>query len=72
LDGEGELKLGTDGLGRGDAQASLRRLFEGDAECSVRATLWALTTQGRIQPVFVPQAMRDLGVEPDKAHPEIV
>jgi pyruvate dehydrogenase complex dehydrogenase (E1) component len=46
--------------------------FEVGAECTVSATLWALAKQGRIQPAFVQMAMRELGLEVEKAHPQIV
>ncbi|MCS7090277.1 MAG: pyruvate dehydrogenase (acetyl-transferring), homodimeric type [Verrucomicrobiota bacterium] len=64
--------LGTDGFGRSDTRARLRRFFEVDAECTVVATLWALARKGEIKPVLVAQAIRDLGIDPDKPHPEII
>jgi pyruvate dehydrogenase E1 component len=64
--------LGTDGFGRSDTRARLRRFFEVDAECTVIATLWALAKQGKIKPAFVQKAMKDLGVDPEKVHPQIV
>jgi len=64
--------LGTDGFGRSDTRPRLRRFFEVDAECTVVATLWALAKQGKIKPGFVQKAIKDLGLDPEKAHPEIV
>jgi len=64
--------LGTDGFGRSDTRARLRRFFEVDAECTVLATLWAVAKQGKLKPAFVQEAMKDLGVDPEKAHPQIV
>jgi pyruvate dehydrogenase E1 component len=64
--------LGTDGFGRSDTRPRLRRFFEVDAECTVIATLWALAKQGRVKPSLVAQAIKDLDVDPEKAHPEIV
>jgi len=64
--------LGTDGFGRSDTRARLRRFFEVDAECTVIATLWALGKQGKIRSAFVEKARKDLGVDPEKAHPQIV
>ncbi len=61
--------LGTDGFGRSDTRPRLRRFFEIDAECTVVATLYALARQGKIKPQFVQKAMKDLGVDPEKAHP---
>jgi hypothetical protein len=45
--------LGTDGFGRSDTRARMRRFFDVDVECTVIATLWALARQGKIKPVFV-------------------
>ena len=64
--------LGTDGFGRSDTRPCLRRFFEVDAECTVIATLWALAKRGQVPPSLVQQAIRDLDVDPEKAHPEIV
>lgn len=64
--------LGTDGFGRSDTRERLRRFFEVDAECAVVATLYALAQRGAVKPSLVTQAMKDLGVDPDKVHPEIV
>ncbi len=61
--------LGTDGFGRSDTRPRLRRFFEIDAECTVVATLYALARQGKIKPQFVQKAMKDLGVDPEKAYP---
>ena len=64
--------LGTDGFGRSDTRERLRRFFEVDAECAVIATLYALAKQGAVQPALVAQAMKDLDVDPEKVHPEII
>jgi len=64
--------LGTDGFGRSDTRPRLRRFFEVDAECTVIATLWALAKKGMVKPSLVEQAIKDLDVDPEKAHPEIV
>ncbi len=42
--------LGTDGFGRSDTRAALRRHFRVDAECIALAVLRALTRQGGIPP----------------------
>ena len=39
--------LGTDGFGRSDTRANLRRFFEVDAEFTVIATLYALAQKGQ-------------------------
>jgi pyruvate dehydrogenase E1 component len=64
--------LGTDGFGRSDTRTRLRRFFEVDAECTVIATLYALAQKGKIDRPAVAQAIHDLGVDPEKAHPQIV
>jgi pyruvate dehydrogenase E1 component len=67
----GLLTLGTDGFGRSDTRARLRRFFEVDAESAVIATLHALAMKGQIKPSLVEKAIGDLGVDPEKAHPEL-
>ena len=64
--------LGTDGFGRSDTRERLRRFFEIDAECTVIATLYALAEHGTVGREIVAQAIRDLGVDPEKVFPEIV
>ncbi len=64
--------LGTDGFGRSDTRQRLRRFFEVDAECTVLATLHALAKRGAIPRTVAAQAMKDLDIRPDKAHPELV
>jgi pyruvate dehydrogenase E1 component len=61
--------LGTDGFGRSDTRECLRRFFEVDAECTVIATLYALSRQGRLPRETVAKAIKDLGVDPEKAFP---
>lgn len=62
--------LGTDGFGRSETRENLRRFFEVDAESVVIATLGALARRAEISKSVVAQAIRDLGVNPEKAHPE--
>jgi pyruvate dehydrogenase E1 component len=64
--------LGTDGFGRSDTRPRLRRFFEIDAELSVIATLHALAEKGMVERKLVAQAIKDLDVDPEKAHPGIV
>ncbi|PIR15553.1 MAG: pyruvate dehydrogenase (acetyl-transferring), homodimeric type, partial [Elusimicrobia bacterium CG11_big_fil_rev_8_21_14_0_20_64_6] len=61
--------LGTDGFGRSDTRANLRRFFEVDAELITIATLYALSQRGEVEPQVVAGAMKDLGVDPEKASP---
>ena len=61
--------LGTDGFGRSDSRENLRRFFEVDAESTVIATLHALARKGEVKPEVVARAIKDLGVNPEKAHP---
>jgi pyruvate dehydrogenase E1 component len=64
--------LGTDGFGRSDTRARLRRFFEVDAECTVIATLYALAKAGSVNRSLVGQAIKDLGVDPEKVYPYLV
>ena len=64
--------LGTDGFGRSDTRARLRRFFEVDAESTVIATLHALAEKGQLDKSVVAKAIKALGVEPEKLHPQIV
>jgi len=64
--------LGTDGFGRSDTRERLRRFFEVDAESTVIATLAALAAKGQLDRALVQQAIQDLGVDPEKACPQIV
>jgi pyruvate dehydrogenase E1 component len=66
------MTLGTDGFGRSDTRARLRRFFEVDAESTVIATLYALAEKNLIGRDVVAQAIKDLGVDPDKIQPQIV
>jgi pyruvate dehydrogenase E1 component len=61
--------LGTDGFGRSDSRAALRRFFEVDAECIVVAALSQLMRRGEIKPSLVRDAIRQLGIDPEKANP---
>jgi pyruvate dehydrogenase E1 component len=66
----GMYALGTDGYGRSDTRAALRRHFEVDAESIVIATLHRLSLAGKIKPAVVAQAIKDLGVDPEKIDPQ--
>jgi len=64
--------LGTDGFGRSDTRQRLRRFFEVDAECIAIATLHALSRKGQLEPGIVRDAIKKLGVDPEKAYPQLV
>jgi pyruvate dehydrogenase E1 component len=62
----GLFALGTDGFGRSDTRGPLRRHFEVDAECIAIGTLSRLAAAGAIGSHVVAEAIRTLGVNPDK------
>jgi pyruvate dehydrogenase E1 component len=64
--------LGTDGYGRSDTRERLRRFFEVDAEMVVIATLNALAQRGSVEKKTVARAIKDLDVDPEKAHPALL
>jgi len=61
--------LGTDGFGRSDTRANLRRFFEVDAEFIVLATLYTLAGKGEIKPSAVKDAIKQLKIDPEKVYP---
>ncbi|MCP9479225.1 pyruvate dehydrogenase (acetyl-transferring), homodimeric type [Marisediminitalea aggregata] len=61
--------LGTDGFGRSDSRANLRRHFEVDAEYVTFAALYELFKQGELDGKTLNKAMQDLGIDPDKINP---
>jgi pyruvate dehydrogenase E1 component len=68
----GLFNLGTDGFGRSDTRARLRRFFGVDAESTVIGTLYALAEKKLIDRKVVAQAIKDLGVDPEMVPPQIV
>ena len=68
----GLMTLGTDGFGRSDTRARLRRFFEIDTESTVIATLYALAGRGQIDHEVVGKAVKDLGVDSEKKQPQVV
>jgi pyruvate dehydrogenase E1 component len=68
----GLMTLGTDGFGRSDTRARLRRFFEVDAESTVIGTLYALAEKGLIERGIVAKAIKDLEVDPEKIQPQLV
>jgi pyruvate dehydrogenase E1 component len=61
--------LGTDGYGRSDSRAALRRFFEVDRHHIVVAALKALADEGRVDEATVSRAIKTQGVDPDKPVP---
>ncbi len=68
----GLMSLGTDGFGRSDTRANLRRFFEVDAESTVIGTLFALAEKGIIERTVVAQAMKDLNYDANKVFPQLL
>ncbi|MBO0912607.1 MAG: pyruvate dehydrogenase (acetyl-transferring), homodimeric type, partial [Acidobacteria bacterium] len=63
--------LGTDGFGRSESRASLRDFFEVDAKHIVLATLYALARERKIKAEIVNQAIKELGINPEKLNPAV-
>src|SRR6266852_5445729 len=61
--------LGTDGFGRSDSRAELRRFFEVDSHYVALATLKALADDGKVGAKVVSQAMQSFGIDPEKPNP---
>lgn len=64
--------LGTDGFGRSDTRAKLRRFFEVDRYYVVVAALYALVKDEKIPASKVQEAMKKYGLDPDKPNPVTV
>jgi pyruvate dehydrogenase E1 component len=61
--------LGTDGFGRSENRVSLRDFFEVDAKHIVLATLTALARDKQLDRKVLKAAIKDLGINPEKANP---
>jgi pyruvate dehydrogenase E1 component len=61
--------LGTDGMGRSETRAALRRHFEVDAQCITVAALYRLSQLGKIPPKKVAEAIGQLQIHPEKINP---
>ena len=61
--------LGTDGFGRSDSRAELRRFFEVDRHYVVVAALKALADENKIDLQTVVRAMTSFGIDPEKPNP---
>jgi pyruvate dehydrogenase E1 component len=63
--------LGTDGYGRSDSRAALRKHFEVDRHFIVVATLKALAEEGKIDRASVAKAIAAYGIDPAKPSPRL-
>ncbi|MGH9226383.1 MAG: pyruvate dehydrogenase (acetyl-transferring), homodimeric type, partial [Acidimicrobiales bacterium] len=63
--------LGTDGFGRSDTRANLRRHFETDAPHVVVATLQALAEADQAKPDEVAKAIATYGLDPEAPDPRV-
>lgn len=68
--GRSFVALGTDGFGRSDTRAALRRFFEVDAENIVVATLAALAREGKVGPREVTAAIKKFELDPERIDPQ--
>jgi pyruvate dehydrogenase E1 component len=61
--------LGTDGFGRSDYRAKLRRFFEVDRWYVAVAALKALADDGALKPAVVAEAIAKYGLDTERAAP---
>ena len=61
--------LGTDGFGRSDSREKLRHFFEVNRKFIVVAALNELAKAGSIKPAVVSEAIKKLGLDPEKTNP---
>ncbi len=64
--------LGTDGFGRSDTRAQLRKFFEVNRYYVIVAALKALADEGSIAPKVVSKAIKKYNIDPDKPDPTTV
>jgi pyruvate dehydrogenase E1 component len=67
----GLVPLGTDGFGRSENRESLRRFFEVDAEFITLTALDQLARRGEVKLDTVQKAIKELGLDADKANPVV-
>jgi pyruvate dehydrogenase E1 component len=65
------VSLGTDGYGRSDDRAAMRRFFEVDAASVEVAVLDALAASGSVDPSLVAAAIADHGLDTSDASPRV-
>jgi pyruvate dehydrogenase E1 component len=61
--------LGTDGFGRSDTRANLRRFFEVDRYYIAHAAIAALAQDGKMNAKDVARALKAFKIDPEKANP---
>jgi pyruvate dehydrogenase E1 component len=61
--------LGTDGFGRSDTRANLRRFFEVDRYYIAHAAIAALAQEGKMNAKDVARAIKQYKIDPEKANP---
>ena len=61
--------LGTDGFGRSDTRANLRRFFEVDRYYIAHAAIAALAKDGKMTAKDVARAIKQYKIDPEKANP---
>jgi len=61
--------LGTDGFGRSDTRANLRRHFEVDRYYIAHAAIAALAAEGKMNAKDVARAIKVFNIDPEKANP---
>jgi pyruvate dehydrogenase E1 component len=61
--------LGTDGFGRSDTRANLRRFFEVDRYYIAQAAIAALAAEGSMHAKDVARAIKEWKIDPEKANP---
>jgi pyruvate dehydrogenase E1 component len=61
--------LGTDGFGRSDNREYLRKHFEVNAESIAAAALSRLAREGKLDAPIAAAAIRELGIDPERADP---
>ncbi|WP_257386159.1 pyruvate dehydrogenase (acetyl-transferring), homodimeric type [Tahibacter caeni] len=64
--------LGTDGFGRSDTRANLRRFFEVDRYYIAQAAIAALAAEGKMHAKDVARAIKEWKIDADKANPVTV
>ena len=69
LPGRRFIALGTDGFGRSDSREKLRHFFEVNRKFIVVAALNELAKAGSIKPAVVSEAIKKLGLDPEKTNP---
>ena len=63
------VSLGTDGFGRSDNREHLRKHFEVSAQAIAAATLARLARDGKYDAAKAEAAIRELGIDPERADP---